>query len=66
MAGFGSRGGLRLVGAVRKDAYLAPAVPRVESQCPKTPEPVPPTKRLTGAAHSDGVESIPEREGAQR
>jgi hypothetical protein len=63
MAGFGSRGGLRLVGVVRKDADRAPATPSVES----LPSPPPqkselPTTRLTCGTRFDNAECSSENE----
>jgi len=66
MAGFGSRGGLRLVGVVRKDADLAPAAPCVESQSSPPPQTELPTTRLTCGARIDHVERSPENEDSHR
>jgi hypothetical protein len=67
MAGFGSRGGLRLVGVVRKDADLAQAAPCVESR----PSPPPrknelPTTRPTCGVRIDDVERSSENEDSHR
>ena len=62
MAGFGSRGGLRLVGVVRKDADLAPAAPCVEPQPLPTPQTELPTTRLKCGARIDHLDRSTENE----
>jgi hypothetical protein len=67
MAGFGSRGGLRLVGVVRKDADRATAAPCVEL----LPSPPPqkselPATRPTCGARIDNDEFSSENENSHR
>ncbi len=66
MAGFGSRGGLRLVGVVRKDAGLAPAAPCVESKPSLPPQTELPATGLTCGARIDHVERSNENENSHR
>jgi|GEM_PF-5622905 len=63
MAGFGSRGGLRLVGVVRKDADLVRAAPYVESRpSPPLQKGESPRTRLTCGTCIDNAECSSENE----
>lgn len=63
MAGFGSRGGLRLVGVVRKDADLARVASCVESRpLPPQKSELPTTLLACGAPIDNAAESSSENE----
>lgn len=67
MAGFGSRGGLRLVGVVRKDADLAKATPCEESRpSPPSQKSELPRTRTTCGTRIDNAECSSENDDSRR